>query len=147
MTNLQRLTVKLHREPAIVCTPAAYDAERLVYLLVADKRLIYENGRSRIVYIGTTQNGISRVATSVVERAPLAFDEAGVRSVEARIVSCAPRQRVRTWRKLERAMLISFREMFGAIPFCNERGDGISERDEFDYFARRRIDEILKTIG
>jgi hypothetical protein len=52
---------------------------KLVYVIVADKRLKYPRGRSGIVYIGTTRNGFSRVAQSAADWTDfiLAVDELG----------------------------------------------------------------------
>jgi len=41
---------------------------KLAYINCADKKLRYPQGRSRIGYIGTTKNGISRVAESAASR-------------------------------------------------------------------------------
>ena len=62
MRNRRRLSVQLHRDHAIEATRIAVGRRKLVYVLVADKTLRYASGKSRVVYIGTTQNGASRVA-------------------------------------------------------------------------------------
>ena len=121
--------------------------EKLVYVILADTKLNYPGGRSRVAYIGTTKNGISRVANSVAERAPVVLRLRGVESFEVRIVTCRPRQRVKTWLKLERALLLSFRELYGEVPRCNTHGKNIVERDEFRYFARSRLNRILEDLA
>jgi hypothetical protein len=63
------------------------------------------------------------------------------------IVLCTRRQGVETWRKLERALIIRFRERFGAIPKGNNQGKNMHWRDELDYFATKRLDKILDELG
>jgi hypothetical protein len=100
MAAKNRLTVSLKRQPAFTATRVTIGKDKLVYVLVADKRLSYEEGKSRIAYIGTTKNGASRVASSVAYRAQEILELHGVRSISARIITCKPRQGVETWRKL-----------------------------------------------
>lgn len=120
--------------------------DKLVYVIVADKKIQYQKGRSRIVYIGTTKNGVTRVAQSAAQRTDAVLGLRGVESFEVRIVTCRPRQRVKTWIKLERALLLAFRERYGEVPSCNTQGKGISEADEFDYFTKSRLNRILEEL-
>jgi hypothetical protein len=145
--KIRRAAVSLKRDSALSAKQVLSDKEKLVYILVADKKLKYPSGRSRIAYIGTTKKGGSRVAQSVATRAPAIFRLHGVRGFDARIVTCKPRQRVRMWRKLERALLLAFREEFGLVPKCNIQGKGTVEKDEFQYFARPRIKRIIEDVS
>ena len=148
MGDKRRLTVSLKRDPAITATRVSIGGEKLVYVLAADKRLEYETGKSRIAYIGTTRNGASRVASSVASRAYEILGIRGVRSFKARIVTCRPRQNVETWRLLERALLLEFRNQFGEVPWCNTHGKRMRERDEFTrYFRRSRIRDIVEDLS
>lgn len=145
-----RLRVSLKRVPAMRVTKVSVGNERLCYLLVADKRLKYKSERSRIVYIGTTEKGLTRISQSVATRADAILGTHGIHGVsefKARVVTCAPRQHVKTWRKLERALLLVFREKYGEVPKLNKQGVGIKEVDEFTYFARSRIVTILEDAG
>jgi len=117
--------------------------EKLVYFLVADKRLQYPRGRSRIAYIGTTKTGASRVAQSVASRAEDVLRRRGVYEFHTRIITCRPRQKVKTWFKLERACLMRFRDRFGRVPVCNSHGKKMTEAGEFEIFSRGRIDRII----
>ena len=121
--------------------------EKLVYVLVANKKLQYKNARSSIVYIGTTKNGGSRIAQSVAIRAKRILGLHGVTEFQARTVSCKPRQRVKMWHKLERAMLLCFKEIFGQTPECNVQGKNFVETDEFEYFAKTRIKRVLEDLS
>lgn len=120
---------------------------KLVYVLVADKRLQYPNGKSRIAYIGTTKKGVARIAQSVASRADAILQLSGVRTFRARVLTCRPRQRVKMWHKLERALLITFREQFGEVPRCNSHGKKMKQAGEFDLFARARIREVLADLS
>jgi hypothetical protein len=119
---------------------------KLCYVICANRMIRYKNGNSRIVYIGTTKNGIARVAPSAAYRATVILQEHGINSLEIRIVTCGVRRRVRTWFKLERALLLRFKERYGDVPRCNVQGKHFVETNEFDLFARKRVDDILKNL-
>jgi hypothetical protein len=144
---LRRLTVSLKRDPALTATRIAIGKSKLVYLLVTDKRLRYSKGRSRIAYIGTTKRGIGRVAGSAAHRAADILALRGVRSFTARIVTCPPRQKIATWTKMERALLITFRERFGDVPHCNSHGKKMRPRDVFQFFQKRRLLTIIDELS
>jgi hypothetical protein len=114
---------------------------------VTDKRLKYPNGKSRVAYIGTTKRGIRRVASSAARHADEILSLRGVRSFDARVVTCQPRQRVKTWLVLERALLVVFRELYGSQPRCNSHGKKFKARDEFEYFRHKRIREIIEEVS
>lgn len=144
---VRRSNVSLKRDAALVARRIILRDEKLVYVLVANKKLQYKSGRSAVVYIGTTKNGGSRIAQSVATRAKRILGLHGVTEFQARTVSCKPRQRVKMWHKLERAMLLCFKEMFGQVPECNVHGKNLSERDEFSYFSRTRVKRVLEDLS
>ena len=143
----RRATISLKRQIAMVARRVLQDHEKLVYVLVADSKIKYSNGRSRIAYIGTTKNGGSRIAESVAHRAYDILGMHGVYEFEARILTCRPRRHVRTWVKLERALLLEFRELYGEAPKCNTHGKGITESNEFDIFSRDRVRRIIEDLS
>lgn len=143
----RRLSVKLRRQDAMRVTRVAVGSAKLVYVIVADKKLAYPNGRSRIAYIGTTKNGVSRLAQSAAYRTDEILGRRGVQSFRVHVVTCRPRQKVKTWFKLERAFLLVFRETFGKVPVCNSHGKGITVHDEFSYFARTRIQRVIDDLS
>ena len=147
MAKVKRSTISLKRKHAMHVTRVSIANKKLVYVLVADKKMKYEGERSRVVYIGTTKKGASRVARSVAARAESILSLHGVREFHARIVTCKPRQGVKMWRVLERAMLLMFKEMYGEVPRCNGQGQKMKERDEFKYFTRGRIRRILEDLA
>jgi hypothetical protein len=144
---LRKLAVSLKRDEALRATRVTIGKKKLVYVLVTDKRLKYPKGKSRIAYFGTTKTGVSRVAESVAVRADRILGLHGVWTFHARIVTCGCRRHVATWKKLERALLIRFRKKFGKVPECNLQGKGMKETDEFRYFRRARIDNVIDELS
>lgn len=144
---LRRLSLSLKREAALTATRVSIGKSRLVYVLIADKRLRYSAGKSRIVYIGTTRRGLGRVAGSVAHRANDILALRGVTSFHARLVTCQPRRNVSTWLTLERALLLTFKEKFGEVPKFNSHGKKMRERDEFRYFRKRGIVSLVEELS
>src|SRR5260370_17476460 len=143
---MRRLNVSLNAHPAMTVTRASVASERLVYFIVLSKRINYPSGRSRIAYIGTTRQGVRRLATSMTTKAERALRKHGVRDFAIRVVTCKGRQRVQTWRKLERGLLLTFRQIHVAVPQFNIQGTKIRRLDEFDYFSEVRLRRILQQI-
>jgi hypothetical protein len=93
----------------------------MVYILAANKSFKYKNGRSRILYIGTTKKGGNRPAASAVNKASEAFYKLrGVKTIDVHIVTCAPRKAVQTWKQLESALLNTFRNRYFQLPKYNK---------------------------
>lgn len=147
MAKVRRSTVSLKREPALKASRVVLGNLKLVYVLVTDKRLKYPTGKSRVAYIGTTKNGVARIAQSVATRSDSILKLVGVKTFRARVVTCRPRQKVKIWHKLERALLIAFRDAYGAVPVCNSKGKKMKETNEFALFARARINEVLADLA
>lgn len=143
----KRLRLSVKRDEALRAARVVVANPKLVYILIADKHLKYPNAKSRIAYIGTTSKGAARIAQSAANRAVAIFNLRGVRSFHVRIVTCTSRQNVKTWRKLERGMLLCFKDMFGAVPRCNSHGKRMKARDEFTYFAESAIKSVLKDLS
>ena len=81
---------------------------------------------------------------SAAARAPEVLGLHGVKTLDVHVLSCSKRQGMKTWVKLERALILVFREIHGEIPVCNRQGSGIKERDEFKHFTRARLKSIVK---
>ncbi len=93
----------------------------MVYILAANKYLKYQNGRSRILYIGTTKKGADRPAASAVNKASEVFYKLhGVKTVEVHIATCGPRQNMPTWRRLESCLIDTFRTRYFELPKYNK---------------------------
>lgn len=146
-SQMRRLSVSLKRHEAIHATRVSVGNNKLVYVLVADKKLKYPNGKSRIAYIGTTKNGVARIAESVAARSHDILQLRGVNEFGARVVTCKPRQNVKTWHKLERAMLLRFKAMYGDVPHCNTQGAKMKVTDEFRYFSEKGIDTVIEELA
>jgi len=143
----KRLTISLKPRHAMQVTSVSIGKKKLVYAILVKKSLKYKWGRSRIAYIGTTKKGVARIAQSVAARAHDVLSIYGVREFMVRIVTFSPRPNVKTWQKLERALLIVFLHKYGEIPKCNTQGKKMKERDEFKYFTRSRLDRVLEMLA
>ena len=134
---------KVHNEPAITITRTAYAESELVYIAYADKPLRYKKGDSRIAYIGTTKNGVWRVASSAAWKAEDLFTRRGVHTLQFYIIATPRHRRHTTYRKLERALLLRFRERYGDIPAANKQGKRLRWRDDDNVFTDASINKIL----
>ena len=143
----KRLTISLKPKHAMQVTRVSIGKKKLVYTILVKKALKYPWGRSRIAYIGTTKRGVDRIAQSVAARARDILLIHGVREFTVRVVTCSPKPGVKTWQKLERAFLLTFRQKYGAPPKCNTQGSKIKQRDEFKYFTRRRLERVLEMLA
>ena len=129
---------------------SATKVKRLVYLLVANRPIRYQRNYSRILYVGTTEKGIRRVAQSASRRIVDARRELnGIRRLDAYVIwvrtKAGPQSKkgMNFWRILERAVLLRFRELYNEPPHLNGTGHKMKERNEFDVFRRRAIDRII----
>jgi hypothetical protein len=121
--------------------------DRLAYAMIADKKFNYPKGRSALAYIGTTKKGIFRMTSSIAERANEILRLHGVQSFTVRIITCNRRKHVKMWFKLEHALLVAFRELYGAPPRANDQTDGKNAGTVFNYFSRRRIKRVLEDLA
>src|SRR5580692_11340335 len=104
------LKTKSSKTPLLTLTRSHQWTEKMVYILAANKFYKYKNGRSRILYIGTTKKGGNRPAASAVNKASEAFYKLqGVKTIDVHIVTCTPRKAMQTWKLLESALLNTFR--------------------------------------
>lgn len=142
----RRLSV---RNPRFIMSAERVNLEdrRFVYVISAGNKLSYPLGHSRIAYIGATKTGSDHILQSAAARADTILDLDGVRRFEVHIVSCQHRQNVKTWVRLERAMLLEFRLLYGEVPICNVHGGRMRETGEFDIFSRERISNLIRRLG
>jgi len=138
-----RLHIKTTRKPVIVVARTALHEKKLVYVACANKTLRYPRSRSRIVYIGTTKNGISRIAASAARAAKRFLSLHGVRSLELFVVTCRARPGMQSWRKLERGLLLAFKDEFGEVPVGNTQGKNSFWNDEANYFKISRLRSVI----
>lgn len=144
MANSKKLTIQMPKQSALTITRSAVKADRLVYLAVANKKLKYKHGSSRIAYIGTTGAGASRIASSAAKRATQLLALHGVMELEFFVVTCVARQRVKTWQKLEVGLILTFKAIYGEPPRCNKKGKNQKWKDEADYFTEGRLRSVIE---
>ena len=124
-------------------TREAIAGNKLVYIATANKTVKYQNGKSRIVYIGQTERGVKRIAESAAERAPNLLRDHGIKNLTFYAIKCTPIQKVKTWKKLEIALLVTFREMYGEIPKLNKTHEKTPSHSKPDYFTEERLRKII----
>jgi hypothetical protein len=139
-----RLRVKGSKSPAITITRSAFQHDKLVYVGCVNRRLRYPRGRSRIAYIGMTKVGAKRIAASAASRGLTVLQRGGVRQLEFYRVTCQRRRNLRSWAELERALLITFVELYGSVPFSNKHGRKMKSEDKPSYFSESRLRNVLR---
>lgn len=51
------------------------------------------------------------------------------------------------WRKLERGLMLAFRERHGEIPQHNTQGEKFKWTDELYYFTRSSLDKVISQFS
>src|ERR1019366_2993054 len=119
--SMHKLKVRSSKTSLLTLTRSHQWSPRMVYILTANKLLRYRNGRSRILYIGTTKTGPSRPAASAVDKASLIFYKLhGIRTIDVHVVTCGRRRNVLTWKRLESSLLDAFRKEHFELPHYNK---------------------------
>ena len=139
-----KLRIKLNKRPVITIARRGIRERCLVYIACANKTIRYRYGQSPVVYIGTTQNGISRIAESAAHTAKKIFDRHGIRQLGFYVVSCTSRKKLASWRVLERALLLTFRSDYGEVPYLNTQGKNIKSHGEQKFFSGNRLRTIIQ---
>lgn len=137
------LTVQTTASPAVTITRTATKASELVYIAVANRPIKYPLGSSRIIYIGTTKNGAERIAASAAAKANQMLGLHGVKKLELYVVTCSFMAKVKTWHKLERGLILSFKDLYGEPPKCNVVGKNMRWTDELEFFTKRRLSGVI----
>jgi len=133
---------KLHKSEVMVVDRSAIKQKHLVYLLAASKPQKYPDGKSGIMYIGSTQNGVARVASSAARQARWILTGYGIRKFTARVVTCPGRPGLKMWRVLERDLLLTFKHRFGRLPWLNK------QKPKFlsGLFRAEKLERILTAV-
>jgi len=117
----RRLNIKCSKSSLLTVTRSSQWTNNMVYILAANKYFKYRNGRSQIIYIGTTKRGAGRPATSAVNKASQAFGKLrGVKTIKVHIATCRPRRAMQTWKHLESALLDAFLKRYFGLPKYNK---------------------------
>ncbi|MCC7164629.1 MAG: hypothetical protein IT331_19195 [Anaerolineae bacterium] len=143
---MSRARVKLVAKPVMSAHRRSLKQKYLVYVLAVNKPLTCNKGRSRIVYIGTTEKGVERISASVAQRAEMALRKYGVKRIAAFVLTCPPLKRTKIWLKLERAALLAFKDQHQQVPWLNVQGKNYKNRDVFDLIAYNSILKQLEKI-
>ena len=143
----RKLVVKIGKQPSLIINRTAFRDDKLVYVIRANKKIRYQFGDSRIAYVGTTKKGAKRIASSAVWKGESLLYRYGIKHLEIHIVTCGKIQGVESWKKLERALVIRFREIFGAIPVANNAYKNGRWRDEKKYFSESKLDKVINRLS
>lgn len=143
----KKLGIKFRKQPAVIINRIAFRDNRLVYVARANKKIKYPHGGSRIAYIGTTMKGARRIASSAAWKGQDLLYEYGIKHLEFNVIVCRRRQGVESWKKLERALILRFREIYGSVPRGNKIGKKMKWKDEHRLFSINRINAIIEELG
>jgi hypothetical protein len=139
-SQMRQLKVRSSKTALLPLTRSRQWTDKMVYILAANKHHKYQNGRSRILYIGTTKKGGNRPAASAVNKASEAFYKLrGVKRIDVHIVTCAPRRAMQTWERLESALLDVFRNKYFELPKYNKVRPTARE----GLFSAEALDKII----
>ena len=72
--------------PVAIVHQAARQPKRVVYFQVADRPILYNRGKNRIVYIGATKAGHERIMSSLAEQIPFLFRIPGINTIEVHMI-------------------------------------------------------------
>ena len=134
------LKTKISKTSLLTITRSHQWTDKMVYILTANKSHKYRNGRSRILYIGTTKKGGNRPAASAVNKASEAFYKLhGVKTIDVHVVTCAPRKAMQTWKRLESALLDVFRNRYFQLPKYNK----VRPAARQGLFSTKALDKIV----
>lgn len=122
-------------------------SKKCVYFVCADKAQKYPyKERSKIVYIGTTERGLDRVAESMKKKAPEAFEIHGVKKISFYIIQSQRRQNRETWNELERDLILKFKGLKGAVPKLNDTYKNKNPNQLSGLFTERKLKQIIESI-
>ncbi len=137
-------TISTSTKTALSITRASLNTAKAVYVARANKKIKYPWGKSFIAYIGETSIGTKRIAASAADRSEEILTEHGITSLEFYVIRSSGKQSVKTWEELERSLLLTFREKYGAIPICNDQGNKLDADRKSKYFKEDRLRTIIK---
>ena len=143
----KKIKLNVSKTFAITINRTAIKADKLVYVAKANKKLRYHFGRSHILYFGTTKAGARRIAQSAAYRAEQFLNDYGVKSLEFHIVTASAVPGLKSWKLVERALILRFRERFGEPPKGNLVGKKMKWKDELKYLTHHKLDEVIDSLS
>ena len=133
-------------KPVLHVSREALRKEKICYLAVSNKDIEYPYRKSRIAYIGTSERGHKRMLESAGRIAGKVLQKYGITGIDFHVVSCRGKRGGRSWEWLEKALLLSFKGIYGSVPFANKQGKG--RNDEWGHclnrFNRESIERYLR---
>jgi hypothetical protein len=141
------MRIKGSKTAAITITRSALRANKLVYIAVANKTIRYPQGRSHIVYIGTTKAGARRIAQSAASKAEQLLNQFGLNTLHFHVLTASKIPGLKSWRLLERALILRFREKFGRTPRANVVGKNMRWDDELEYLTHQKLDKVIDSLS
>lgn len=138
---MRKLKVKLYKTALLRVTRSSQWEKRMVYILAANRFHKYRSGlRSRIIYIGTTGKGAGRPAASAVSKASQAFEKLhGVKTIDVHLATCRGRKALKTWQRLESALIYTFRALHFELPIYNKKRPKYIEGKTFSTKTLRKV--------
>lgn len=148
MPAAKNLRVRISKQSVLTIDRSRMWKSRLVYLLVANKKFKYPSGRkTHVLYIGTTKKGAKRPAASAVEKAMAMFgDVRGLKQIGIYLLNSESRRNVKTWEKLESALLAVFRQRYFALPNENKKRGEYGNEEDIRYFNPDHLTDILREL-
>ena len=146
----RKMTIRLDAiHPAMSIFRSKYWSRHVVYVVRADRKTSYPEGRSRIVYIGETRKGNRRPVSSAagVARKTFGFLR-GIRQVDVFPLTFRGKQSVKMWEVLEHDLLSMFKYLYGDVPRYNRQGKGKGfVVDGIKFFRKKRLENIIELLS
>lgn len=141
---MRRLRIQQRtKKPVLTVRRGVGETKNLVYVAVANKMIPYPIGKSPIVYIGTTSRGLLRILESAGARSESVLSQHGITKIHFFVLTCTARQKLKSWKILERALIGRFRELRGAIPCENAKLKKSADRSWAQFFEEKQLDKVL----
>jgi hypothetical protein len=140
----RKLRLNISHHPAIIIGRTAIRAEKLVYVACANKRIRYTYGSSKILYFGTTKAGARRIASSAASKAEKFLENYGVKELKFHVITSNAIPGLKSWRLVERALIIRFREIHGEPPKGNIVGKHMKWKDEMKYITYHKLNDVIQ---
>ena len=147
--TMSKVHVRKIKSVALTISRPATREKEFVYIAIANKRVSYlSNTKSRIVYIGQTNDGAYRLGTTAAERAYNLLFTHGVSTLTYYIIVPRGHRGLKDKCKVfETALLSEFKAMYGTPPKANKQSKNYNFATQSVVHARKFFtDQILRDI-